>query len=193
MGRALYQTGRYAEATDALRKGLALAPVFANGWALLGLSESQLDDTDQALADIRKGEGLGLNGNPQFETAARVRAAQLLIRSSAFDEAMAQLQPIAKLPNNPPPVEEAIGLCVLASPEDVTQLSQPRRAVVNLAGKAAWAFATQHLDAAAAAVSTVIGAVPQRARRPLRVRTLSAGERSQGRARRVRKGSATQS
>ena len=36
MGGALYQAARYAEATDALRKGLALAPVFANGWALLG-------------------------------------------------------------------------------------------------------------------------------------------------------------
>ncbi len=78
MGGALYQKGRYAEATDALRKGIGLAPIFANGWALLGLSESQLDDPEQALADIRKGEQLGLNGNVQFETAVRVRAAQLL-------------------------------------------------------------------------------------------------------------------
>ena len=77
LGGALYQVSRYAEATDALRKGLGLAPIFANGWALLGLSESQLDDPDQALADIRKGEELGLNGNAQFETAVRVRAAQL--------------------------------------------------------------------------------------------------------------------
>src|SRR5580693_9505051 len=72
MGGALYQSGRYAEATDALRKGIGLAPIFANGWALLGLSESQLDDQEQALADIRKGEEIGLGGNVPFETAVRV-------------------------------------------------------------------------------------------------------------------------
>jgi len=150
LGGSFYQAGRYAEATDALRKGIGLAPVFANGWALLGLSESQLDDPDQALADIRKGEDLGLGGNIQFETAVRVRAAQVLILSSAFDEALAQLQPLTRYPDEPPPVEEEMGLCALASPDDMGQLSPQRRAVVDLAGKAAWSFATQHPDRAAA-------------------------------------------
>jgi len=150
LGGAFYRTGRFAEATDALRKGIGLAPVFANGWALLGLSESQLDDQDQALADIRKGEELGLGVNIEFETAVRVRAAQLLIRTSAFDEALAQLQPLSRYPDNPPPVEEAMGLCALASPADIGQLSAQRRAVVDLAGKATWSFATQHPDTARA-------------------------------------------
>jgi tetratricopeptide (TPR) repeat protein len=78
----------------------------------------------------------------------RVRAAQLLIRSSAFDEALVQLQPLSKHRDNPPPVEEAMGLCVLAIPDDMAQLSPQRRAVVDLAGKAAWAFASQHPEAA---------------------------------------------
>jgi len=160
MGGALYQMGRYAEATDALRKGIGLAPVFANGWALLGLSESQLDDQDQALADIRKGEDLGLGGNIPFETAVRVRAAQLLILSSAFDEALAQLQPLSKYPDNPPPVEEAMGLCALASPDDMGQLPPLRRGVVDLAGKAAWSFATQHPDRAAAGYRQLLTQYP---------------------------------
>jgi tetratricopeptide (TPR) repeat protein len=151
MGGTLYQLGRYAEATDAVRKGIALAPIFANGWALLGLSESQLDDPDQALSDIRKGEQLGLGGNVPFETAVRVRAAQLLNRSSAFDEALAQLQPLTKYPNEPGPVEETMGFCALASPDDPAGITPERRAVVDLAGKAAWSFATQHPAAAAAA------------------------------------------
>ena len=150
MGGALYQAGRYPEATDALRKGVELAPVIGTGWALLGLSESQLEDQDQALADIRKGEGLGLGTNDQFETAVRVRAAQLLIRSSSFDEALAQLQPLTRYPDEPPQVEEEMGLCALASPDDMGQLSPQRRPVVDLAGKAAWSFATQHPDRAAA-------------------------------------------
>ena len=160
MGGALYQRGSYAEATDALRKGIGLAPVFANGWALLGLSESQLDDPEQALADIRKGEELGLGGNVPFESAVRVRAALLLIRSSAFDEALAQLQPLTKYPDNPPPVEEAMGLCALASPDDIARITPQRRAVVDLAGKAAWALASQHRDVAAAAYRQLLEQYP---------------------------------
>ena len=160
MGGALYQKGRYPEATDALHKGLDLAPIFANGWALLGLAESQLDDPDQALSDIRKGEELGLNGNPQFETAVRVRAAQLLIKVSAFDEAMAQLQPLARFPNQPPAVAETMGLCALASPDDLAALPPERRAVADLAGNAAWAFATRHSDAASAAYKQLLAQYP---------------------------------
>lgn len=160
VGGALYQKGRYAEATDALRRGIGLAPVFANGWALLGLSESQLDDPEQALADIRKGEDLGLGGNVQFETAVRVRAAQLLIRSSAFDEALAQLQPLTRYPDNPPPVEDAMGLCALGSPDDLARITPQRRAVVELAGKAAWALASQHRDVAAASYRQLLAQYP---------------------------------
>jgi predicted Zn-dependent protease len=160
MGGALYQAGRYAEATDALRKGIGLAPAVGTGWALLGLSESRLEDQDQALADIRKGEDLGLGANTQFEAAVRVQAAQILIRSSAFDEALEQLQPLAKHPGNPPPVEEAMGLCVLASPDDMAQLPPQRRAVVDLAGKAAWAFASQRPDAAASAYRQLLAQYP---------------------------------
>ena len=160
MGGALYQTGRYAEATDALRKGVELAPVIGTGWALLGLSESQLEDQDQALADIRKGEDLGLGANTQFETAVRVRAAQLLNRSSSFDEALAQLQPLSKHRDSPQPVEEAMGLAVLAIPGDMAQLSQQKRAVVGLAGKAAWAFSSQHPEVAAAAYRQLLEQYP---------------------------------
>ena len=160
MGGALYQAGRYAEATDALRKGVELAPVIGTGWALLGLSESQLEDQDQALADIRKGEGLGLGANTQFETAVRVRAAQLLIRSSSFDEALAQLQPLSRRHDNPQPLEEAMGLAVLAIPDDAAQLSPQRRAAVGLAGKAAWAFSTQHPEAAAAGYRQLLEQYP---------------------------------
>jgi tetratricopeptide (TPR) repeat protein len=160
MGGALYQAGRYAEATDALRKGVELAPGVGTGWALLGLSESQLEDQDQALADIRKGEDLGLGSNAEFETAVRVRAAQLLIRTSAFDEALAQLQPLSKQHDNPPAVEDAMGLCVLAMPEDLAQLSAQKRAVVDLAGKAAWAVASQRPDEAAAGYRQLLAQYP---------------------------------
>ena len=43
-----------------------------------------------------------------------------------------------------------MGLCALASPDDMARLSPQRRAVVDLAGKAAWSFAIQHPEAAEA-------------------------------------------
>ena len=100
LGAALYQLNRFAEATDALRKGLELAPGIGTGWALLGMSESQLEDQDQALADIRKGESLGLGANLPFEVAVRVRAVEMLVKSSSFDEGFSQLQPLAKHPEH---------------------------------------------------------------------------------------------
>jgi len=160
MGGALYQLGRYAEATDALRKGVALASMIGTGWALLGLSEARLEDADQALADIRKGEELGLGANAPFEAAVRVEAAQLLIRSSAFDEALAQLQPLTKHPNVPPAALDAAGLCVLGRPEEIAKIPPQKRAVVDLAGKAAWAFSGEHPEEASATYKELLAQFP---------------------------------
>lgn len=137
LGGALYQLSRYAEASDAFRKGVELAPGVGTGWAFLGLNEAELGDQDQALVDIRKGEELGLGGNREFEAAVRVKAARLLVRASTFDEALAQLQPLAKRNENSPAVVETMGLCALSLPDDMAQISAQRRAVVNLTGKAA--------------------------------------------------------
>jgi tetratricopeptide (TPR) repeat protein len=150
LGAALYQLSRYAEASDAFRKGVELAPGVGTGWAFLGLNEAELGDPDQALLDIRKGEELGLGSNREFETAVRVKAARTLIRASTFDEALAQLQPLAKHNENSPAVVETMGLCALSLPEDLSQISAQRRGVVNLTGRAAWASANQHPEEAAA-------------------------------------------
>jgi predicted Zn-dependent protease len=160
LGGALYQLNRYAEATDALRKGVELAPGIGTGWALLGLSESQLDDQDQALADMAKGEGLGFGGHDQFEFAVRARAAQLLIRSASFDEALAQLRPLWRRTGLPPVMDMLMGLCALALPADVAQLPDKQRTLVDLAGKAAWAVAAQHPENAAAAYKQLLEQYP---------------------------------
>ena len=160
MGGALYALNRYAEASDAFRKGVELAPGIGTGWAFLGLNEAELGDQDQALADIRKGEELGLGTNQNFEIAARVKAAQILIRSSTFDEAMGQLQPLARHNVNNPAVIETMGLCALALPDTSDQLSPQRRAVVDMAGKAAWDSVTLHPEEAKAGYLKLIEQYP---------------------------------
>jgi len=160
LGASLFSLDRYAEATDAFRKGTKLAPEKGAAWAFLGLCEAALDDPDQALADIRKGEELGIGENPGFETFVRVKAAQTLIRQSAFDEALAQLVPLSIRNENSPEIELTMGLCAMAVPSSVAELTPARRAVVAAAGKAAWASASKRPAEAAAGYRALLERYP---------------------------------
>jgi len=160
LGGALYQVDRYAECTDALRKGIALSPKIGTAWAFLGLCEAELGDPDQALVDIRKGEELGLAISWQFEMAVRVRAAQLLIKSSGFDEAPAQLMPIAAKYENSPALQQTMGLASMGIAAAYSELPAERRAVVDLTGKAAWLSAIQHPEEAKAAYNELLQKYP---------------------------------
>jgi tetratricopeptide (TPR) repeat protein len=160
MGAALYQSGRYAEATDAFRRGIDLAPNLGTAWAFLGLCEAELDNADQALADIRKGEALGLGNNAQFEMAVRVKAAQVLIQASAFNEALEQLQVLALRGINAPALEATMGLATMGVPSAFGELTPQQRAVVALVGKAAWASGSQRAAEAAAAYKELMQQYP---------------------------------
>lgn len=143
LGGALYRLDRYSEAREAFHKGLDLAPANGVGWGFLGLVEYEMGDLDHARMAIEKGEALGLGSNLEFEAAVRQRAAMILIRASLFDQAMAQLQPLAARQENAMPVIEAVGLCAMAIAEDPSKLTASRRKIVDLAGKAMWAAASQ--------------------------------------------------
>jgi len=58
-------------------------------------------------------------------------------------------------------VEETMGLCALARAVDIAAIPPERRAVVDLAGKAAWSFVTEHPDAAAAAYRQLLAQYPK--------------------------------
>ena len=160
LGASLYDLGRNAESRDAFRKEVKLAPRMAPGWAFLGLAEAELDDPEQALADMRQGEALGIKGNHDFEAAVRLKAAALLIKDQAFDEALLQLRPLADGSEGTPAMVETMGLCALAVPRPVGELSEEQRAVVRLAGKAAWALVSQQPQEAAAAYRQLLEQYP---------------------------------
>jgi tetratricopeptide (TPR) repeat protein len=143
LGGALYRLDRYAEARDAFNKGIDLSPRNGVAWGFLGLAEYELGHIDAARTAIDKGEKLGLGPNAGFETAVRQRAAMILIASSLFDQAMSQLQPLAKRPENSSAVLQAVGLCSLAISTDPSKLTESRRKVVDMAGKAMWAAISQ--------------------------------------------------
>lgn len=160
LGGALYRSDRYAEARDAFNKGIDLAPRNGVAWGFLGLAEYELGNFDAARMAIDKGEKLGLGDNTGFETAVRQRAAMILIRSSLFDQAMSQLQPLAKRPENSPAVLETVGLCSLAISTDPKKLAEPRRKVVDQAGKAMWAAISQRPKDAKEGFDELLAAYP---------------------------------
>jgi len=143
MGGALYRLNRYNEAIEAFNKGIEQLPGNGVAWAFLGLCEYELGHYEKALSEIAKGEQMGLGSNVGFESAVRQRAAMILIRSSLFDQAMSQLQPLAKYEQNLPPVVEAVGLCSLAVTDDPSKLSEAKRKIVMMAGAAMWAATCQ--------------------------------------------------
>jgi tetratricopeptide (TPR) repeat protein len=143
LGGVLYRLDRYSEARDAFNKGIELSPRNGVAWGFLGLAEYELGNIDNARMAIDKGEKLGLGPNTGFEAAVRQRAAMILLRASLFDQAMSQLQPLSKSQENSPAVVEAVGLCSLAIASDPKTLTESRRKVVDLAGKAMWAAISQ--------------------------------------------------
>jgi tetratricopeptide (TPR) repeat protein len=144
LGGVLYRLDRFKEAREAFLKGLDLNPKNGVAWGFLGMTDYALGDLKAAAADIDKGERIGLGPNIAFEAAVRERGAMILIRGSLFDQAMSQMQPLAKRGANSPGLTEAVGLCTLAIPTLPEKLTEERRKVVNMAGAAMWAAASQH-------------------------------------------------
>ena len=160
-GGSLYTLGRYQEALEAFDKGMALTPPLGTSWAFRGLCEFSLKHYEKALEDFQKGEALGLGANHQFESVVRQHAALLLIRSSFFDQAMAQLEPLSNYGDNSPDVIAAAGLCALTEARWPGELSPRKRAVVDLAGKAQWASMSRQPDQAQAAYRELLATYPQ--------------------------------
>ncbi|HTP86492.1 MAG TPA: tetratricopeptide repeat protein [Bryobacteraceae bacterium] len=150
MGGDLFRLQRYAEARDAFRKGIELAPKLGTAYGFLGLCEYELGDYNEALGAIGQGEALGLGPNEGFVIAVRQRAALILAQAQAYDEALAQLGPLSRKGMNSPLIDVAIGLCALTIPKKPEALTPQELEVVNLAGKATWAGMSRKAEAEAA-------------------------------------------
>ena len=113
LGASNYEIANFAESRAAFQKAAELAPERGTVWAFLGLSELKLAQTREALADIRKGETLGLANDQSFVATVRKEASLACIRNSDFGSAVEQLLPLARLGDNPAIVMPILGVAVL--------------------------------------------------------------------------------
>lgn len=148
LGASQYELRQYREARQSLTRASSLAKDNSAAWAFLGLTDYELADYSQALTHILQAEALGLPNNPQFISTVRVRAALILMRTADFTGAIEQLRPLAMTDDNSAPVIETFGIASLSRPWQPSDIPAAQRPLVELAGRAMWAFYGQKFDEA---------------------------------------------
>jgi tetratricopeptide (TPR) repeat protein len=83
-----YSSGKFSEAISSLKTWVVDHPDDGTAWAVMGLSEFENKDFDNALIHLQRGQQLGLKGSAEAIQLARYRLASLLNRTGQFDRAL---------------------------------------------------------------------------------------------------------
>jgi len=83
-----HSSGKFSEAISALKTWAVDHPDDGTAWAVMGLSEFEIKDYDNALIHLQRGQQLGLKGTAEAIQLARYRLAGLLNRTGQFDRAL---------------------------------------------------------------------------------------------------------
>ncbi len=157
----LYELDRYAEAKETFADVLRREPAHAGALGLKGLCEFQLRQYDAALTDLLRARKLGVSRSPGIATVVRYHAAILLTRVGEFEVANEMLTEFAADAADTPQVIEAFGLNVLRMPMLPSEFPAAARERVLLAGRAGYAMAARHVDAARAALDELVARNPK--------------------------------
>ena len=160
LGAALFQTGQFTESKQAFQKAAALVPNRGTVWAFLGLAENQIGETSQALADLRKGEAIGLADEMKFIAAVRDTAAAICIQSGDFSGAVLQLRELARQGERSDTTLDELGVSVLGLPMLTAAIPAAKRTLIRDAGEAAWAFYAQRSEEAASRLDKLVNQYP---------------------------------
>jgi len=140
LGTLLYNRDQVAEALSHFAQVVRATPRDGFPRALLGLSLARLGQHQQALAELRQAEALGIS-NTEIRRAARLERALLLNRLGNPDAAFEALGVLAKEGDDGPAVIEAFGLSLLRLPLLPDEVPAERRAPVLLAGRGGYHMA----------------------------------------------------
>jgi tetratricopeptide (TPR) repeat protein len=137
-----YASGRYSDAVAALKIWEKRRPADrkmndGTAWAVMGLSEFELKDYDNALIHLQRGQDLGLGGNPDAIRIARYRLAILLNRGAQYENASRLLAPEANSGSLADEIQFALGIALLRMPLLLTEVPAQQHALVQSAGEIA--------------------------------------------------------
>lgn len=148
-GMREYEEQDFAASAGDLRTWLRQHPDDGTGWAVLGLDEFSLNDTDNALIHLERGASLGLSSSPESLQVARYTFGLLLLHAGEFDRASDILASALKSGPLDDKVEYALGLALLRrSPTFPIQQPQPDAALFTAAGRLSTLLGSSQYDAA---------------------------------------------
>ena len=137
LGTLYYVQQTFPEAIKALRNAIALDASHGTIWALLGLSEFQMKDYENAYIHLDRGSSVGLAGNPAAIQVAKYHLGLLLNRRGDFDRATIVLTPGSGAGPAEKPVKIALGLALLRMPLLPDEIPARQLPLVELAGETA--------------------------------------------------------
>jgi tetratricopeptide (TPR) repeat protein len=143
-----YMTGRYQDAVGAFRNSVALDENHSEVWTLLGLSEFETKQYDNALIHLQRGEKMGFGGSPAAVRIAKYHLALLLNLKSEFAQSTDLLTAEVRRGSTDEQIKTALGLGLLRIPELPDQLDSARSLLVRKAGEAAALLAQARYDEA---------------------------------------------
>ncbi len=143
-----FSAGRYAETIAALKLWVKQKPEDGTAWAVMGLSEFELRDYDNALIHLQRGQQLGVGANRQSASLAIYHLALLLNRSGSFDAATTLLTSIAEFPPIASDAQFALGLSLLHMRTLPTDVEAAKRPLVASAGEIASLLLASKYDTA---------------------------------------------
>jgi tetratricopeptide (TPR) repeat protein len=156
VGSMLYELDRHAEARDEFAKLLARQPNHAAATGLKGLCEFGLGRHEEALRSLLRARTLGIAGTPGIEAVVRYHTGILLTVSGEFEAGQAVLTEFASEPVPRPQVIEAMGLNLLRMRVLPAAIDPANRAMIRLAGEAAFAIASRRRTEAGPILDTLV-------------------------------------
>lgn len=156
----LYELDRYQEAVDAFVEVLRRQPDHAGALGLKGLCEVRLGRYERALPDLLRADKMGVARSAGIATVVWYHAAALLTRFGDFEVGYNLLRRLAAESPETPQVLEVFGLNVLRMPMLPSDIPPDARDRVMLAGRAGYALALRHVDAAQQALDELVARYP---------------------------------
>jgi tetratricopeptide (TPR) repeat protein len=143
-----YSSGNYSQAIAALKLWVQRKPEDGTAWAVMGLSEFEVKDYDNALIHLQRGRQLGVGASRQASSFAIFHLALLLNRSGSFEAATAMLATIADYTPMTADVQLALGLSLLRMPLLPADVPTSQRPLITGAGEIAALLLASKYDAA---------------------------------------------